>query len=362
MRIVVDAMCAEFGGIRTYAEHLLARWSEVFPEDELHVIIPVGSSLPTAEHERHEIAVRRPVSVGRPWAQTTSLRTLTRRLGPDAVLATLPSTTVLRPGCPMAVVLYDLRHELRPEQFSRKRRLLRRVSYSRGYQLADGIVSISQRSLDDLHDLHPSTRAIPSAVAHLGADHVKQWPAPAGVGPCVTFAHHTNKNVGLLVDGWSELVRRGGDVPPLLMLGVPGAQKAELIDQLTVRGLAEHVQLAPFLPDEQFQQVMAEAEMVVFPTDFEGFGLPVVEGMYLGSPVVIGPERATNEIAGGHATIMTEWSAIALADAVTAAGVMTTDQRDAAREHAAEFTWARTVGQTRALLEQLAAAGSSPGS
>ncbi|WP_456697810.1 glycosyltransferase [Aeromicrobium sp. P5_D10] len=362
MRIVVEAMCAEFGGIRTYVEHLLAKWSEAFPEDELHVIVPIGSSLPTAGHVRHEIAVRRPASIGRPLAQTKSLRRLTRQLNSDAVLATLPSTTVLKPGRPMAVVLYDLRHELRPEQFSRKRRILRRISYSRGYQLADGIISISQRSLDDLHERHPSTRATPSAVAHLGADHVEQWPSPAGVGPCVTFAHHTNKNVGLLVDGWSELVRRGGDVPPLLMLGVPRSQQDELIAQLTAQDLNEYVQLAPFLPEDRFQQVMAEAEMVVFPTDFEGFGLPVVEGMLLGSPVVIGPERATNEIAGGHATIMSEWSPTALADAVTAAGAMTADQREAARDHAAAFTWVRTVRQTRAMLMQLAATGSSPGS
>lgn len=355
MKIIVEAMCAEFGGIRTYVEHLLARWSEVFPEDELHVVVAAGSTLPTANHVRHEVAVPRPASLGRPWAQTRSLRRLTRQVHPDAVLATLPSTTVLRPGRPMAVVLYDLRHELRPEQFSRKRRILRRVSYSRGYQLADGIISISQRSLDDLHELHPATRSTPSAVAHLGADHVEQWPAPAGVGPCVTFAHHTNKNVGLLVDGWTELVRRGGDIPPLLMLGVPGAQKADLVARLAERGLADHVQLAPFLPEDRFRQVMAEAEIVVFPTDFEGFGLPVVEGMYLGSPVVIGPERATNEIAGGHATVMNDWTPLALADAVTIAGGMTSAQRDAAREHAEAFTWARTVAQTRALLERIAA-------
>lgn len=354
MLIVVEAMCAEFGGIRTYVEHLLERWSDVHPEDELHVIVPVGSSLPTAHHVRHEIAVRRPTPIGRPWAQTRALRRLTRRLSPDVVLATLPSTTVLGPGRPMAVVLYDLRHELRPEQFSFTRRILRRVSYSRGYRLADGIISISQRSLDDLHQLHPALRSTPSAVAHLGADHVEHWPAPAGVGPCVTFAHHTNKNVDLLVEGWTELVRRGADVPSLLMLGVPGSQREELSAQLRSRGLDEYVELAPFLPEERFQQVMAEAEMIVFPTDFEGFGLPVVEGMLLGSPVVIGPERATNEIAGGHATIMADWTAVALADAVTAAGVMTADQRQAAREHAQEFTWARTVSQTRDMLTKLA--------
>lgn len=362
MKIVIDAMCAEFGGIRTYVEHLLARWSTVFPGDELHVLVPAGSTLPTEGHVRHEATVRRPVELGRPLAQTMALRRLTRRLRPDAVLATLPSTTVLRSGRPMAIVLYDLRHELRPEQFSPRRRLLRRLSYSRGYRLADGIISISQRSLDDLHQLHPATRLTPSVVAHLGADHVERWPAPAVVGPCVTFAHHTNKNVDLLVDGWAELVHRGGDVPPLLMLGVPGSQRDALTARLTSLHLTDHVRLAPFLPEDRFQQVMTEAQMIVFPTDFEGFGLPVVEGMYLGAPVVIGPERATGEVAGGHATVMPDWTPSALADAVTAARASTPQQVEAARRHAAEFTWERTVRQTRSMLERLADPGSSPGS
>ncbi len=71
--------------------------------------------------------------------------------------------------------------------------------------------------------------------------------------------------------------------------------------------------------------------MIVFPSDFEGFGLPVAEGMRLGKAVVIGPERATTEVAGGHAFVMADWTADALADAVRAAEAMTDEQRAAAR-------------------------------
>src|SRR3954469_20646246 len=99
-------MCAEFGGIRTYVEHLLDQWADFFPEDELHVLVPEDSTLPTAGHTRHSVRVARPAAVGRPWAQTRHVRRLSRDLRPDVVLATLPSTTLLRPGCPMAIVLY----------------------------------------------------------------------------------------------------------------------------------------------------------------------------------------------------------------------------------------------------------------
>jgi glycosyltransferase involved in cell wall biosynthesis len=88
----------------------------------------------------------------------------------------------------------------------------------------------------------------------------------------------------------------------------------------------------------------------VFPSDFEGFGLPVVEGMLLGKPVVVGPDEAVLEVAGGHAAVMSGWTSSALADAVRAGLAMSPDQLAAARAHAAEFTWERTTRQSRAAV------------
>lgn len=353
MRIVVDAMCAEFGGIRTYVEHLLDQWGDFFPDDELHVLVPDDSTLPTPGHIRHVVHVGRPAAVRRPWAQTRHVRRLVREVRPDCVLATLPSTTLLRPGPPMATVIYDLRHEMRPEQFSWSRRWMRRISYGRGYRTADGLLSISQRSLDDLHERHPRTRRSLSVVAHLGADHVAAWPAARTDGPAITFAHHTNKNADLVLDAWAGLAASGGRVPSLMMLGVPGSERERLSQGIEHRGLADAVRLAPFLPDDEFVRVMAEAEMIVFPTDFEGFGLPVAEGLRLGKAVVIGPERATLEVAGGHAFVMDGWTPAALVDAVRAAEGMSDEQRTAARERGETFTWESTIRTTRSILDAL---------
>ncbi len=353
MKIVVDAVCVVPGGIRTYVENLLEQWESHFPDDELHVLVAHDSALPTFGHHRHPIRVGRPTALRRPLAQTRHVRRLVRELRPDVVLATLPSTTLLGPGRPMAIVVYDLRHELRPEQFTPSRRMMRKVSYGRGYRTADGLVSISQRSLDDLHEHHPHTWRMPSTVAHLGADHVRTWPEARTDGPSITFAHHTNKNVDLVLDAWAILASNGERVPPLRMLGVSGQDRSRLAQAIIHRGLSSWVELAQFLPDDEFTRVMAEAEMIVFPSDFEGFGLPVAEGMLLGKAVVIGPERATSEIAGGHAFVMDNWTASALVDAVRAAEAMTDDQRSAARRRGGEFTWKATIEKTRALLESL---------
>jgi len=353
VKVVVEIISAEYGGIRTYVEHLLRTWEVTHPEDELLVVVPESSTVPTFGHRRVELRVPRPDTLFRPVVQTLRTPRIAREFGADAILATLPSTTLLRSGTPTAIVIYDLRHELRPEQFTRGRRLLRGISYSRGYRVTDGILSISQRSLDDLHDLHPRARDVPAAVTHLGADHVLTWPGPVGGGPAITFAHHTNKNQGLVIDGWADGIARGLRMPKLTMLGV-GGKRAELKQEIAARGLSEHITLAPFLPEQEFQQLMKSSSMVVFPSDFEGFGLPVVEGMLLGAPVVIGPEKATMEIAGGHASVLADWTPAALADAVDRAAGFDEDHLEQARTHAAEFTWARCVQQTRDFLGSLA--------
>lgn len=353
MKVVVDAMCAEYGGIRTYVEHLLGSWHAAFPEDEVHVALRAGSTLATPGLHRHELEVPRPDVAGRPWVQATKFHRLTREVRPDVVLATAPTTDVRRPVAPLAVVILDLRAELRPEQFSRGRRLLRKVSYERSYDLAAGFLSISQRSLDDLHRLHPGTASKPGVVTHLAADHVLDWPAPSRSGRAVGFAHHTNKNPDLLVEAWGLLARSGAELPGLTLLGVNKELRPQLEEQIARLGLGDLVELAPFLPDEEFVRRIVDASLIALPSDFEGFGIPIIEGMLLRKPVVIGPDPGSMETAGGHALVAAEFTAPALADALRAA--LATDEAalDAAEQWGRSMSWERTLRTTRAALAEL---------
>jgi glycosyltransferase involved in cell wall biosynthesis len=218
---------------------------------------------------------------------------------------------------------------------------------------------VSQRTLDDLHAQRPRTRSAPATVVHHGADHALAWPRPAAPGDyAVAQGQHSNKNVELVIDAWALLAANGTAVPRLRVLGLPAERRAVLAATVQERGLDGLVQLSPFLPDAQFRAVMAGARLLVFPSDFEGFGLPVLEAMLLGIPVVVGPDPAVLEIAGGHARVLSGWSAAALAQAVD--GALTTEAAalDEARRHAATFTWQRTAEQTRTAV---AAAGYAPG-
>ncbi len=352
MRVVLDAAAADHGGIRTYVDQLLPAWAAAFPEDRLVVVVPPGSTIDTAGHDRHELRVVGPAVAGRPVAQTRAIPALARAHRADAVLATNPTTTLRRPGAPFAVVVHDLRHELMPEQFGRARRALRWGAYRRSYALADGFVAVSRRTLDDLHRLHPATAAKPAAVVHHGGDHVLAWPAPDRTGPAVAFGHQTNKNPQLVIDAWAELAQRG-DPGRLVVLGLSGADRAALAARVERLGLGQWVELAAYLPEREFRARIAAAELVVYPSDLEGFGLPVVEAMTLGKPVVVGPDPGTSEVAAGHAATAPDWTPTALAEAVRRARAMEPATLGAARTHGATYTWDRTARETRALLESL---------
>lgn len=339
------------GGNRVYVEQLLRAWSQRFPGDELLVLLPEGAATDVGGHERVDVVVPRPGQLTRPVVLTRLVRRLVRERGIDVVLASTPATVVRPVGAPLVVVVHDLRHEHRPDQFPLGRRVLRALSWGRCLRLADAVLAISARTAADVAAGHP--RSAPVTVVHHGADHALAWPHGGERGTAVAFAHHTNKNPHLVLEA---LALAGPAGPPrLTLLGVPTDLRPGLEGLRDALGLHDVVTLAPYLADEEYLALVADASMFVFPSDFEGFGLPVLESMVHGVPVVIGPDPACIEVAGGHAVVADDWTAPALAEAVAQASTLDEQALRAARAWAGTFTWERTVERTRALLVDVSA-------
>jgi glycosyltransferase involved in cell wall biosynthesis len=253
--------------------------------------------------------------------------------------------------CPRAIIALDLRHEARPRQFTAGRRLLRRVSYGIGYHQADAIVCISQRTCDDLLAAHPFLRSRPVSVALLGVDHVLNWPPPHRDGPgyALAFGQWMNKNVDLVLDAWA-ILHSAAEAMPLVVVGLSSEARVAVEAGAAARGIGDLVTLRPWLDDHEFQQQFTSASLVVFPSDYEGFGLPAVEAMRLGIPVVVTPDPALLEVTDGLATVMDGWDAPALARAVPLARQTGAPELRAGVAHASTFTWQRTARDVRAAL------------
>jgi glycosyltransferase involved in cell wall biosynthesis len=268
------------------------------------------------------------------------------------MLGVTPATTMAPLPCPRGVIALDIRHELRPAQFSRKTRLQRAVSYRIGYREADAILCISNRTRNDLLAAHPYLRHRRVVAAQLGADHVLSWAPPEEQAApyALAFGQWGNKNVGLVLNAWALLRRQGADVLPLVVVGLPADARVETEAAVRARGLGDIVQVRPWLSTAEFQRTFTSASLVVFPSDFEGFGLPALEALRLGIPVVVTPDTALLEVTGGHATVMDGWDAAALATAVPVALSQSDEDLKAGIEHASGFTWKRMASVVRSAL------------
>jgi glycosyltransferase involved in cell wall biosynthesis len=346
VRVVVNAVPARGTSLGVVTENLLRGWVSLDLDDELHLVVRSGVPLDVPG------AVQvHPVDGSRFAAMDIRVPALCRRVGADALLGVTPATTMAPLPCPRAIIALDLRHEARPQQFTAGRRLLRRVGYDIGYHQADAIACISQRTYDDLLSAHPFLRSRRVTVAPLGVDHVLTWPPPQGDGPgyALAFAQFVNKNVDLVLDAWNILHSRS-EAMPLVVVGLSADARAAVEAGAAARGIGDLVTLRPWLDDDEFQQQFTSASLVVFPSDYEGFGLPAVEAMRLGIPVVVTPEPALLEVTGGLATVMDGWDAPALARAVPLARRTSAEDVRAGVEHASTFTWQRTARDVRAAL------------
>jgi glycosyltransferase involved in cell wall biosynthesis len=345
VRVVVNAVPVRGTSLGVVTENLLKGWDQLEVDDEVHVVLRPGVELdlPSWMHVAHYGGSRFSVMDRRVPA-------LCREVRADAMLGVTPATTMAPLPCTRGVIALDIRHELRPTQFSRQTRLQRAVSYRIGYRQADAIMTISNRTRDDLLAAHPFLRRRRVVAAQLGADHVLSW-APREEGPAyaLAFGQWGNKNVGIVLDAWRQL-RREGEVLPLVVVGLPADGRAAVEASVLERGLGDVVTVRPWLSTEEFQRTFTSASLVVFPSDFEGFGLPALEAMRLGIPVVVTPDTALLEVTGGLATVMDGWDAAALAKAVPLARAQSGEDLRAGIEHASAFTWRRTASVVRATL------------
>lgn len=358
MRVVIDGLPATAGSsLAVIVEHLLEGWRQLGSGDELHLVLSRNARVAVPDS-----VVVHPVDFGR-WgglrrvsAQTLLVPRLCRQLRADAMLGVLPTTSVAPLPCPRVVIAYDLRHELLPHQFSRTARALRRVSYGLGWRQADGIASISERTRADLLASRPWLRNRPVRLAPLGSDHVASWSVVRTGEPyAVAFGQYGNKNVGMVLDAWGLLSGRG-EAMPLKLIGMPDAARTAAQAHIERLGLTRVVTPVEWLFGDDLERCFASAGLVVFPSDFEGFGLPAVEAMRLDIPLVITPEAALLEVTDGRATVMDGWGPAPLADAVQRALKSTPADLAAARRRAEEFTWARMASALRTTIDEAIAA------
>lgn len=169
---------------------------------------------------------------------------------------------------------------------------------------------------------------------------------------------HPRKNLVRLVQAFAQLLGQpaaGSADPVLVLAGQRGWLYREISDEVRRLGLQGRVRLTGYVPDEDLPALLSGALAFAFPSLYEGFGLPVVEAMACGTPVVCSQSSSLPEAAGDAALLVDpldpEAISAALARIVGDEGL----RRELVRrgfEQARQFSWRRCAREARAALEE----------
>jgi glycosyltransferase involved in cell wall biosynthesis len=258
-----------------------------------------------------------------------SLPRLLRRLRPD-VAHFQHALPLAAPGRSV-VTIHDLSFEREPSLMPLVDRIVFRTTVPRAVRRAAHVLAVSARTRRDLVELY-------------GIDEVKITVTPHGVDPA--FAPGDGRPgsyvlfVGAIQPRKDPLAAADAAAAVGMPLVVAGPRKDEaLARELERRG----ADLRGYLDKRDLADVYRGAACLLLPSRFEGFGLPVLEAMASGTPVVLAPEPAMREVAG-DAALYAEGPA--LADAVRRAVAERERLAAAGIERARRFSWDETARRT----------------
>ncbi len=170
------------------------------------------------------------------------------------------------------------------------------------------------------------------------------------------------KNITGLLRAYLLLPRAVREEVSLVFCGPPGWKNQEVFELVERGGLRERIAWLPYLPDEEVCLLYQRALALVFPSFYEGFGLPPLEAMSAGCPVVLSDIPSHRELCGGAAEYVDPGSPDDIARGIRSVcedGARRAELRARGLLRAEDFSWARTALQTLEVFREVAA-GSAP--
>lgn len=250
---------------------------------------------------------------------------------------------------PVVMTIHDLVPFLFPETMTEWSRMYSRATHRRMAKVAERIIVPSSDTARDVVRLlgvdEKRVRIIPLGVDPLFFQPVRARPV-GNRTPYILFVgtQERRKNLERLEHAVGYF--RGRGYPHELVLAGADAWGDVRVNQPFVRKVGR-------VDDEQLRRLYAEASCLALPSLHEGFGLPALEAMAVGTPVVAGRAGALPEITGNAAILVNPLDITDIANGLERALGVTDAQRETARAHAALFTWKKTADATYAVYREV---------
>ena len=305
-----------------------------------------------------------PTNLG--WA-AVGLPHAARRAAVDLIHAPAYTAPLYAP-VPTVLTIHDVSYERHPEWYPYRRDWLRRAFYRRSARAAAHVLTVSEFSRDEITAAYGITADL-ITVAPLGAGDgfagtsALPGPLPAGVeAPFLLHVGdlHERRNLPVVVSALID-ARRRLDMPrlSLVLAGVDRGIGSRLAADAADRGAADAIIRLGAVTEAALRGLYRGAAALVYPSRYEGFGLPLVEAMASGTPVLASRAASIPEVVGEAAVLSNPDDPDGWANAIVD---VLTDATLKARlctnglARAATFTWQRTARITLDVYRRVAEA------
>jgi glycosyltransferase involved in cell wall biosynthesis len=264
-----------------------------------------------------------------------------------------------------------------PRDYARRERLKQWFWFQLSARFATGLVTFAHNSVADMRRLYPRMR-VPVCVIPEGVDPDLRRLAPGERSAAVLEAHGIRtpfvlsvcslvprKNLPALLRAFADVVARHGVPHQLVLVGRAGPGSAALHELARSLNLTGRVVFTGYISDDELVQLYNQAAVFVYPSKYEGFGLPVIEAMACGTPVVTSAGSALREVAGNAAVLVNPAAQASIADGL-AHVLLDPELRArlaaAGAARARQFDWLATArGILDFIRQQVAARQAAPG-
>jgi glycosyltransferase involved in cell wall biosynthesis len=285
------------------------------------------------------------------WTQW-QLPEIYKRLNSSLIFSPVPEAPLFA-GCRSVVMVHDLIPLRFPKRFSPL------TPYFRYYipqvlAQAEHIICNSRATAQDIIDLFhiPEEKITPILLAY-DANHFRFLDIPTSNYFLYIGRHDPYKNIARLIDAFATLSCRDDE----LWIAGSGDKRYTpvLMAQVEQLGLTNQVKFLDYVPYEQLPTLINQAIALVFPSLWEGFGLPVLEAMACGTPVITSNLSSLPEVAGDAALLVNPYNMGEIAEvmqAVAADSGLRSRLRQASLARASQFSWTKTGQATAQVLQR----------
>ena len=374
MRIAIDAhsVGTKLGGNETYAVNLIEALAQIDQVNEYTLFVTTAEARDRF-HERWPNFKVRSTLPHTPLIRIPLTLSAELRKHPVDVLHVQFTAPPFCP-CPVVVSIHDLSFEHLPETFHRRSRTQLRLTVRSSARRAAKILTLSEhtrRDIIDTYGIEPSRIiAIPlAAPRHFSPvednrelQRVRHNYGIDGQYILSVGSIQPRKNLARLVQAYARVRASLRDkhseteLPKLVLVGKHAWLYDETLRALEENKVADSVILTGYVPESDLPALYSGAICFVYPSYFEGFGLPPLEAMKCGAPVIVGNKTSLPEVVGDAGLTVDPFDVLSIAEAIEKLinhSVLREELSVKGRRRAETFDWRKTAQQTLEIYQQV---------